>query len=150
MKDENYTLKESLLRLQKQQQQQHVMETIDSSSDTGAAGLLLSFEAQEKLRGENTRMREIYEDHMRVCVNTSARLARKSSSAMLSANQLCEIDELKAQVQKSRQRIDELQRALNDKSNECFTLYEEISRLKHSSARDNLDGNSVSQHAVDR
>ena len=155
-------MKESLLRQQQQQQQQqhqrqqqqqqqqqHFMGTSDSSPDTGTAGLLLSIEAQEKLREENTRMREIYEDHMRVCVNT-ARLARKSSSATLSSNHLYEIEELKAKVQKTRQTNDELQRALTEKSNECFTLYEEIGRLKHSAARDNLDGNSLSQHAVDR
>ena len=86
-----------------------------------------------KLRDENARMKEIYEDHMRVCANT-ARIARKSSSATLQHCNSEAVDELKKKVHNLKCSNDELQRRLNDKASECFNLYEELGRLRHANS----------------
>ena len=126
-RETNNSLKNEQLEPQQQQQQQQKQENKsyrEHSSETDEI---------RKLRDENGRMKDIYEDHMRVCANT-ARIARKSSSATLQHYSSEVVEELKKKVNTLKCSNEELQRKLNDKTNECFNLYEEMGRLRHANS----------------
>ena len=160
LKEENTSLKQSLSERQltkmsnlnenkpQQQQQQQPQQQLQPQQQQLPQQQLQQKQPQEdkrnhehnteadevrKLRDENARMKEIYEDHMRVCANT-ARIARKSSSATLQHCNSEVVDELKKKVHTLKCSNDELQRRLNDKASECFNLYEELGRLRHANS----------------
>jgi len=82
----------------------------------------------QKLKEENSRMREVYESHMRVCTQNTTRLVRKSSSVISHS----ENEELKKKILMLECSQAEIERHLHEKAAECKQLHEEITKLKTS------------------